>query len=39
MSDNILHVICAELAEVKRMLASLHADVQALRRAVEALQR
>ncbi len=37
MSDNILHVICAELAEVNRLLASLHADVQALRGAVEAL--
>ena len=39
MSDNILHVICAELAEVKRTLASLHADVQAVTRAVEALPR
>ncbi len=39
MSDNILHVICAELAEVKRMLASLRADVQAVKRAVEELQR
>ena len=39
MSDNILHVICAELAEVKRTLASLHTDVQAVTRAVEALPR
>ena len=43
MSDNILHVICAELAEVKRTLASLHADVQAgshaRRRSVAAFKR
>ena len=38
MSDNILIEISEGLAQVQRTLASLHADVQAIKRNIEELR-
>ena len=35
MSDNILSELVEEVAEIRRMLASIHADIQAVKLDVE----